>query len=243
MRRTKMKAAAFVLAAGMMLGGCGDEPYELTDSEEDIIVNYAAHVVTKYNSAQTEGLAYVYPEMLEEEESETQETMPDSVLETEQGAEENQTGALDVGQAESTQESVPETVSLQELFGFSGVEINYVGAYLSPSYVEDTYYALDAPVGKNFLIVNIDVLNLADGSAEFNHLALAPKFAASVNGEAYSSAEMTILTGDFSTLEVSLGGGATMETVLLFKVPDTVTEVESLEMKVSVGGAEYQINL
>lgn len=45
--------------AGLMLTGCGDAAYDLTDKEESIIVNYAAHMVTKYNTYQKEGLAYV----------------------------------------------------------------------------------------------------------------------------------------------------------------------------------------
>ena len=47
MRRTRIKMMAAVMAATMLLGGCGDALYDLTDDEENVIVNYAAHIVTK----------------------------------------------------------------------------------------------------------------------------------------------------------------------------------------------------
>ena len=59
MRRTRIKMMAAVMAATMLLGGCGDALYDLTDDEENVIVNYAAHIVTKYNTYQREGLTYV----------------------------------------------------------------------------------------------------------------------------------------------------------------------------------------
>lgn len=42
MRRTRIKMMAAVMAATMLLGGCGDALYVLTDDEENVIVNYAA---------------------------------------------------------------------------------------------------------------------------------------------------------------------------------------------------------
>ena len=34
------------LAGAVILGGCGEEPYEVQDTEREIIVNYAAHIVS-----------------------------------------------------------------------------------------------------------------------------------------------------------------------------------------------------
>lgn len=74
MRRTRIKMMAAVMAATMLLGGCGDALYDLTDDEENVIVNYAAHIVTKYNTYQREGLTYVSPE--EPEETQEDVTVP-----------------------------------------------------------------------------------------------------------------------------------------------------------------------
>ena len=66
MKISKIKTMAAMTAMAMLLGGCGDAPYELTESEEDIIVNYSAHVVTKFNTDQKQGLTYVNMDAVED---------------------------------------------------------------------------------------------------------------------------------------------------------------------------------
>ena len=73
MRKTKLQMTMVALMAAMLMGGCGEEPYELTDQEEELIVNYSAHVVTKYNTYQKEGLSYVWTEETEALETEQSE--------------------------------------------------------------------------------------------------------------------------------------------------------------------------
>ena len=96
MRRTRIKMMAAVMAATMLLGGCGDALYDLTDDEENVIVNYAAHIVTKYNTYQREGLTYVSPE--EPEETQEDVTVPQTP-ETQ--------GASETGTAASAEDTAP----------------------------------------------------------------------------------------------------------------------------------------
>ena len=60
-------------AATLLLGGCGEAPYELTESEESLIVNYASQAVAKFNIKQKDGLTYVDVSALEEDTQETEE--------------------------------------------------------------------------------------------------------------------------------------------------------------------------
>ena len=63
MKRLQIKkvllSGLLLLSAGALYG-CGETPYELEPNEEAIIVNYAAHIVAKYNMKQPEGYQYVY---------------------------------------------------------------------------------------------------------------------------------------------------------------------------------------
>ncbi len=36
---------------------------------------------------------------------------------------------------------------------------------------------------------------------------------------------------------------ATLETVLLFQIPETITSIDTLTLEVSVNGGNYQVNL
>ena len=59
MKRKKCCGLILVLAV-LMLTGCSQEAlYELTEEEQQLIVNYSAHMVSKFNTYQKDGLTYV----------------------------------------------------------------------------------------------------------------------------------------------------------------------------------------
>ncbi len=237
MKKRNVQIAAIAMA-GLMLTGCGDAAYDLTDSEESIIVNYAAHMVTKYNTYQKEGLTYVNmdEEDTEEAASEAAETPDDTTTDV---------GASGGNGAETTANAAEaeSAASLDEIFGQDGLSLSYVGARLEASYVEDSYYALQADPGYTYLVVGIDITNNSQAGVDVDYLSRQPKFSATVNGEARSQAETTILMQDFSTYQGTVNAGGTVETVLLFQVPDSVESVDDLVLEVSVDGNNYQINL
>lgn len=237
MKKRNVQIAAIAMA-GLMLTGCGDAAYDLTDNEESIIVNYAAHMVTKYNTYQKEGLTYVdmEDEDTEEADSETSETPDDTAADVSASGGNGVEAPVDSTEAENA-------ASLDEIFGQDGLSLSYVGARLETSYVEDSYYALQADPGYTYLVVGIDITNNSDADVDVDYLTRQPKFSATVNGEARSQAETTILMQDFSTYQGTVNAGGTVETVLLFQVPDSVESVDNLVLEVSVDGNNYQINL
>lgn len=238
MRKSRVQMTTAVLLAAMLLGGCGEAPYDLTEKEENIIVNYSAHVVAKFNSYQSEGLTYVDLEALTPEE-ETQETAPESsVPDTNTAEGENASPA-----ATEPLVSAESSATLSDLFGEGVLQIDYVGARLTNNYAESAYYAMDADAGKIYLIVGIDITNTGATPVQVDFLSRAPKFQVNVNNQVTSSAELTVLTEDFSVFEGILGAGETKETVLVFQVADTVVSVDTLELFVGLDGINYQIIL
>ena len=82
MKKKGVLLSAAVLLLSLFLGGCGTPMYELTDSEEEIIVHYAAYALAKHNTFQKDGMRVVPQELLEEtEETEEPETQTDSETE------------------------------------------------------------------------------------------------------------------------------------------------------------------
>lgn len=45
MKRTGMRLTAVAAVTALLLGGCGEQPYSLTEDEEGMIVDYSAHAV------------------------------------------------------------------------------------------------------------------------------------------------------------------------------------------------------
>lgn len=239
--RKKTVRIAVTAAAGLMLTGCGDVAYNLTGSEERIIVDYAAHMVTKYNTWQKEGLSYV--DLEPEPETETEEPTGQPV-ETEPETELQDLGVpLSPGMPEGGEDTGAMTAGLPELFGMEGISIACVGARLDTSYMEAAYYAVQADPGYTYLILGIDVTNTSEQEIALDYLSRQPHFSATVNGEVRSPAEVTALTDDFATYAGTLSAGETKEMVLLFQVPESVQSVDSLQLEVSVDGNNYQIIL
>lgn len=233
MRRTRMQMTAAVLMATMLLGGCGEAPYNLTESEENVIVNYSAHVVTKYNTYQKEGLTYVEPEDTEEV---TAEETTEQVT-GEQGTESSVNPGTDAEGVETeteAQEPVAATATLSELFGAPGVEITYMGARVDGSYLEGDYYAMYPDAGNVYVILSVNLTNTTETPVDIDILSGMPEFTAVVNGAVRVPAEVTVLNDDFGTFQQTIMGGTTSETVLIFQVPNSVTAVDSLELYVQL---------
>lgn len=237
MRKSKVQMATAVLLAAMLLGGCGEEPYDLTEKEENIIVTYSAHVVSKYNSYQSEGLTYVNLETSAPEEQ-TEETVPES-----SGADASVEGENAASGTAAPLLSAADSATLSDLFGEGVLQIDYVGARLTNNYAESAYYAMNADAGKVYLIVGIDITNTGATPVQVDYLSRTPKFQVNVNNQVTSSAELTVLTEDFSTFEGIFGVGETKETVLVFQVEDTIVSVDTLELFVELAGTNYQIIL
>lgn len=232
MRRAKVQMTAAALLAAMLLGGCGEEPYDLTENEKNVIVNYSAHVVTKYNAYQKEGLTYVWPEEEEETESLAEQTTEPETPET-QGADAQ---TPDVAAETATPVNAAAQATFSELFGGGTAELqfSYVGARLDSSYMERDYFAMYPDAGNYYVILGIDVTNTSEAPVNLDNLSKKPEFSVVVNGAVKSPAEMTLLDSDFSTFQGMLMAGETREMVLIFQVPDTVVSLDTLELYVQL---------
>lgn len=242
MKIRKIQLTAVACLATLMLGGCGEAAYDLTEKEENIIVNYSAHVLAKYNTYQKDGLTWVNTEEEIEAADEEEVTAPDESTEAEELGTPAEGDASGV-QGDAVVQQPAQTATLNEIFGNSELQIDYVGVRLDQTYGQENYYVLDADAGKTYMIVGIDVTNIGMSPATVDNLSASPQFTATLNGTETMTSELTILNEDFSTYEAILEAGETAETVLLFQVPETVTAIEQLTLNVSLDGENYQIIL
>lgn len=244
MRNSRMKKVAVLGAATLvLLSGCGDAPYELTESEESMIVNYASQAVAKFNVKQKDGLTYVDLSELEEE---TEETETELVEET-TTEEENQEVVMDendqsVNEEGTAEEESAATKTLQEVFGTDGVSVTYVGYELVKNYLEEDYYAMEASAGKVYLVLNVDMTNTGEEETSVDILSQTPTIRVLADG-VETTAEVTFLLNDFSTYQGVIPSGETVHTVLLFEVSDTLESVSELSLNVTINGEKVTIIL
>ena len=245
MRKKRITAISVCVLGMMLLGGCGTEPYVLTEQEQAVVVNYSASVVAKFNTYQKDGLTYLIGEEPEKsEELLDTETLIEEVGDGQESIEGSEGGEA---VAEENTEHVGQQAVMNDVFGTGGLDIVYAGSEIKENYVEGTVYSLEADAGKAFLILNFDIINESENDIELDNITSGPIFKASfidatgekVNASAYS----TILLNDFTTYLDTIAAGETEQAVILFEVSDTVTEVEQLTLQVELNGSIYEINL
>lgn len=215
----------------LLLTGCGTKAYDLTEAEESQIVNYAVHVVSKHNSYQKDGLVYV--------DQSAEETEPEETV----------TGSESVDGTEIMDET-PAGNTLEDVFGADGLEVAYLTNELNENYIEsDIGDAGVLPDGKQYLILHFDVVNPTDKGIVLDVSSWNATFKVdytSQDGNSESaSCYTTFLTTDLSGYDESnlINAGETKSAVLLFEIPDSVTEVSDIVLHVTRDDTTYEIKL
>lgn len=227
MRRKKIEGI-LCLTGMLLLTGCGTKAYDLTEAEESQIVNYAVHVVSKHNSYQKDGLVYVDQSV---EETEPEETV---------------TGSESVDGTEIMDET-PAGNTLEDVFVADGLEVAYGGVSLAGNYTESDVLDVRASNGKQFMVLEIDMTNPTEEGITLDNLTSKVKFTVDYSADGAESTQVsvytTIMTTDFSTYDDEIPAGETKSAVLLFEIPDSVTEVSDIVLHVTRDDTTYEIKL
>lgn len=227
MRRKKIEGI-LCLTGMLLLTGCGTKAYDLTEAEESQIVNYAVHVVSKHNSYQKDGLVYV--------DQSAEETEPEETV----------TGSESVDGTEIMDET-PAGSTLEDVFGVDGLEVAYGGVSLAGNYTESDVLDVRASNGKQFMVLEIDMTNPTEEGITLDNLTSKVKFTADYSADGAESTQVsvytTIMTTDFSTYDDEIPAGETKSAVLLFEIPDSVTEVSDIVLHVTRDDTTYEIKL
>ena len=235
----------------LMLTGCGEAPYELTDEEQQLIVSYSAHVVSKFNRYQKDGLTHV-PNLTDElADGEKPEEIPEPevIPETEQ-PEENTEGLFpETGEGnESTEVEEPaEETTFETVFTETGLTFSYLGNEVTASYMQDSTYAVNAGLGKKLLVLKWKVENLTEEAITVDNMSSGDVFSAKYEMESgktyHAKSVMTLLLNDFTTYEGTMEPQAVMEMVIVFEIPAETESVDKIELKIEKNGEKFQINL
>lgn len=248
--RKRIKALALLSVVSLIFTGCSEGVYEMTDEERQIIVDYSAHIITKYNIRQAEGYTYVY--MADEEEEEDYSEFEEEVASAEEENSEEEASKAEETKEEAKNEenatpSAPTTpsnnsngyVTLTEALGFSSIEATMEKAYYSLKY--DSYVP---ELGKGMIVVKVNLKNMSNNNIEVDLLSHLPVFKARINDSVNVTAPLTILLDDLGTYQGNIPSGGTAETVILFPLKtDDITEVTDLVLSVEMGGNTKKVKL
>lgn len=216
----------------------------MTPEEEELIVAYTSSAVAKNNKYLAQGLTY-YEEEEEEPETEEPEAVTPETPPAEEGQDQETTGDPAQTPEDNTQQEqqVP-TVTLTEALGLAPVTASYRGYQVTDSYVEGSYFALQAEAGNQYVVLTINLSNSTEQSVECNNIVRNLRCTLTVNGTQQAEAEPTILLNDLATYLNTLEPGAVQDTILIFEVPgDVAGNIQSLAMELEVDGTAYHVDL
>ena len=221
----RKKGLVSILLCGVMLStaGCGTKPYDLSSEEQEKVAAYAAHVVTRYNDRQDEGLIKIRQEDLSEDTADSKTTQTDTKDKQETSG-------------DSAKNTTAETVSLRQALKLEdGLDASFENYDVTDSYVESDYFAMNATAGKTFLVVHVN-LKATGGDIECDMLKKNLKYRVVINGDKTVAAQTSILLNDLGTYQGTIAGGSAQECVLLFETEkQNVENITSLQLKVSDG--------
>lgn len=249
MKKSRIGIITALFAALFMLSGCGDAMYELTDEEQSVIVHYAAQTLAKFNTFQQDGEVFVLSEILngeeiaqESEEQEEEEILEDDIGDTREPFDDAQEEEISEP-ADASEDSQESGVTMTEALDLGVIQAEFMGSELCKSYHEEDFYVVDADFGKQFLVVKYNLVNQSAQAFHIDILAMTPSFTVVLNGEQRVPAQTTILLNDLSTYQSDIEPNGTNETVLLFQIPDDVEAVSGLQLKVTMNGNNFTVNL
>lgn len=243
----RIKIMASVLVAATVMTGCGTKIYDMTDEEQQLIVNYSAYALSKHNIYQPDGMTSATESETEEQDTSATETETETADEktpektpektSEKTSEKTDTGQENEnpGQSQQTaQETKPtmQTVSLAQAIGYEGLSVSYAGLTTQETYKEGSYYSMEAGAGNTYAVLKFTLSNTTGADMNVDLFTNTGKYRAAFSGGKEYEAEGSFLTYALNTFQGTIAAGQSVDVVLLFKVPqDTVCDSVTMSVE------------
>lgn len=256
-RIRKLLVSGALAAALFVMTGCGEQLVDMTDAEEEQIVTYAAHVISKYNKKQPDGICFV-PVM--ETESTTSPLSDDPVQQDPPSAELPEgyhdpaefediptTTGTDMDAIEPGGSGVSSNASpmeLSEVIGIPGFDMQWTGTTVADDYVDPSGATLATPnKGYRYVILTITIRNTTDSTLRCNIAELVPALVLIANGSERIDASQMLVSTDFATYNEDIGPGESVDTDIFFqRKASDITDSDSYSLEVTLNGVTGSIS-
>ncbi len=204
---------AMAILSVSLLTGCSSG-IELSEEENDMVAEYMAAALLKYDSEYEKELIYV--EQMEEEEDNQFVSTDDSTEEDGKEQTQNSNGTQTSNKTEnSSEKKETSSVSLDKIFDSSTYKIEYVGMKECTTYKEDgnNYFVVEAPSGSKLAVAQFKITNTSskDIKVEFAEKNIVYSFLG-------KNPLLTALTGDLQYYNETIPANKSKMAVVLFAV-------------------------
>lgn len=246
-----------ILIVSAVFAGCGFVPeVSLTEEQQDLVSEYSAGLLMKYNKGHSNGLQWISDVKFEDLNiTPTPTPIPEVIdapnLENGEVAE-----GVEVTQTEDISGEIPETAEEENSVDITTIPMNEaLGLYeatVNASYIElvDTYPANDeelvlamkATEGYELLIIHFDIENNTGQELNLSTNIGNRKIRVLLNGEEKIRCEMTLLSNDLLNYSNVVAPGVKDDAVLVFEKKKNI-EVNSITLVLVNSEEELKYNL
>lgn len=231
------RVLAMLSATVLLVGGCGTPMYEMTEEEETLVVQYAAHVVGKYNIRQKDGMTNAKPKEEDTQKSEQKSTeqKPDS---------QEQHSSGNSGTAESDASQYAE-ISLAGAVGYDSVfDITYQGYDLKDTYQEGSYFSVNAAEGKTLLVMKFSIANPGKKAVEYDTSTCENTFYGVFDNKNKVTEKRTFSNMELSSGTRTINAGKKVDAVMIFEISkEQASAITSETLLVEIDGKIHQIKM
>lgn len=207
----RIKFIFLLLATACMLAGCGSSKrVELTDEQNDMVAEYIAGALLRYDMRYEEKLIYDSLEPVEEPDISpgpqpevTQIPEADNVPEQPEVSDTTEAGYS----------------SLNDIFSKEGISLSYKKSSFHNSYPEEKndYFVIEPSVSNKLLVVEFKLENTSPEKKKIDLSAAGIKYSLTLGENSYKPL-LTALPNDLRYLNTDLGGGKSKTVIVVFEV-------------------------
>lgn len=214
------------------LTGCGNAIPEMTMEQQELVVEFAASELLKYDVNYQSKLTALEPEQQHEEEQGEQpkeplieeETLPEEII-----------ADTDVTIVDNTGTVEAQNISIADFLDLTGVEISYAGYETVDTYPEgeanEAYFFMSATEGNKLLVLRFSALNVSGEELSIDLAKSQTRYKIILNGTE-KNALTTMLLNDMAYYQGTLAANESIELVLLCEIQDDQTEfIDTLQLK------------
>lgn len=246
---TKFRFLTIVLSSCLVfsLTGCQSAIPELTEEEQDVVTQYMADILLKYDAnyqdalLEEEELAIALEEQREKEEAARLEAEEQERLEQEQ-MEENKPDDIEI----NTEPSYAEVSEMASAAGIDQVEFDYLGYELVSQYPQaeddELVFVMTPTAGNELLVMKFNLANVSGNDCEVDMINTGTSYAVKINDSSYVPVLTTLMENDLSTLITTVPVESGTEVVLISEVSEG-TQIDSIILYVRAIDGNLEIKL
>lgn len=241
--RKSMAIMLLVCVCSFFVTGCGNRIPEMTEEQSALITEYAAGLLLKHHADYNGRLVDTSVPPQEKPMAEIPEVIvSDNAIEEDAVVEEAETSV-------DGEEPEKAAMSIAQVLGVSGFEINYMGYEVCDSYpagevaAEELFFAMKAGAGNKLLALTLEIVNTSDGELEMDTLSMTDlDCKILLNGNDEQRAYVSMLENDFMAIKRSFASGEAYKAVIITEMPEEKAQaVTSVQLQLKNQGHETTV--